>query len=153
MSHGLNCRELRLQFVAQQHAGFAAALLLGDLGRERRPADLDGVLHHRELDGAGLADLEVAHAATSAAASRLERRQVEVGDADLAGHQLVQQRLEELFEHGALALVQVDLAVDGVEDRDDLALLVECRRERNQIVQNARVERCAWSTCASFDVS
>ena len=61
--------ELRLQLVAQQHAGLAAALLLGDVGRERRPADLDGVLHHRELDGAGLADLEVAHAAASAIAA------------------------------------------------------------------------------------
>ena len=37
----------------------------------------------------------------------------------------MQQRLEELVEHRALAAVQVDLPVDGIEDRDDFALLVQ----------------------------
>ena len=92
---------------------------LATSGVERRPADFGGVLHHRELDGAGFADLEVAHAATSSREVRAERRQIEIGDADFAGHQLVQQRLEEVFEHRALALVQIDLAVDGIEDFDD----------------------------------
>lgn len=52
-------QQLRFEFVAQQHAGLAAALLLGDLRCERRPADLGGVLHHRELHGPGLGDGEL----------------------------------------------------------------------------------------------
>ena len=51
--------KLGLKLVAQQHAGLAAALLLGDLRRDRRPADFGGVLHHRELDGAGFGNGEL----------------------------------------------------------------------------------------------
>jgi hypothetical protein len=61
---GVECRELRGQIVAEEHRGATATLLLGELGGERRPTDLDGVLHHRELHGARLADLERAHADT-----------------------------------------------------------------------------------------
>ena len=135
-------RELRFELVAEQHAGFAAALLLGDLGRERRPADFGGVLHHRELDGAGFADLEVAHAGHSFKWSPTERRKIEIGHADFAGHQLVQQRLEQVFEHRALAVVQVDLAVDGVEDFDDFALLSKSGRKRNR--DSFRNSACQW---------
>ena len=81
--------------------------------------------NHRELDGARLADLQLAHSAASAFAAGSESRQIEIGDADFPGHQLVQQGLEQLFEQRALALVEVDLVVDGVEDCDDLLLLVE----------------------------
>lgn len=62
----------------------------------------------------------------------VKRREVEIGDADLARHQLVQQRLEEVVEDVALAAVQVDLAVDGVEDGNDFELLVEDRRKRDK---------------------
>ena len=34
----------------QQHSSVTAALLFGDLGRERRLAYFDGVLHHRKMD-------------------------------------------------------------------------------------------------------
>ena len=117
--------ELRLQFVAQQHAGFAAALLLGDFG----PIGVQPISAACFTIGnwtvpASLI-LQVAHAAASRIGCWSERRQIEIGDADFAGHQLVQQRLEQVFEDGALALVQVDLAVDGVEDRDDFVLLVD----------------------------
>ena len=125
VSHGLNSRELGLEFVAQQHAGFAAALLLGDFGRERRPADFGGVLDHRELDGAGFADLEVCSCGNSRQPGLWPSAdKIEIGHADFAGHQLVQQRLEKIFEHRALALVQVNLAVDSVEDGNDFVLFL-----------------------------
>ena len=79
--------------------------------------------------------------------ARVERRQIEIGDADLAGHQLVQQRLEQVFEHRALALVQVDLAVDGVEDRDDLALFVESWAQESRTMLKIRdVDAARWSS-------
>jgi len=43
---GVEPGELRLQLVAQQHARFAAALLLGNLGRERRPAGFLRMANH-----------------------------------------------------------------------------------------------------------
>ncbi len=140
-------RQLRFEFVAQQHARFAAALLLGDFRGERRPADFGGVLHHRELDGAGFADLEVAHAATPSSGALAERREIEIGHADFAGHQLVQQRLEQIFEHRALALVQVDLAVDGVEDVDDLALFVERGRDGTGTASDLLMLSCSVWCC------
>jgi hypothetical protein len=42
-------REHGFQLVAEQHACLAAALLLGDLGRDRSPTDRSGMRHHREL--------------------------------------------------------------------------------------------------------
>ena len=60
---GIELAERRLQLVAQQHAGLAAALLLA---RRRAVSGVQPMpaawFDHRELDGAGLADHEVAHA-------------------------------------------------------------------------------------------
>ena len=61
--------------------------------------------------------------------SGIDDRDIEVGNADLPCHQPVQQRLEEIVQHGAPAAVQIDLAVDSVEDDDDLILLRQIGRE------------------------
>ena len=55
---------------------------------------------------------------------QVESRQIEVRHADLTSHQLVEKRLEEVFENDAPPLVDVDLVVDRFEDRDDLALFL-----------------------------
>ena len=60
--------------------------------------------------------------------AEFESGQVEIADPDFAGHQLVQQRLEKLVEDRALPSVQVDLAVDAVEDGDDFALFIQSWR-------------------------
>ena len=53
--------ERRLKLVAEHHAGLAAALLLSDLWRDRRPADAGRMRDHWELNGARLADLQLRH--------------------------------------------------------------------------------------------
>jgi len=60
-----------------------------------------------------------------------ERRQDEIGDADFAGHQLVQQSAEQLFEDGLLTFVQVNFGINGVEDCRNLILLFTGRRYRD----------------------
>jgi Rv0623-like transcription factor len=50
-----------LQLVAEQHAGFAAALLLGNFGRDRGPTDRGGMRYHRKLHRPRLADLQLRH--------------------------------------------------------------------------------------------
>src|SRR5690606_39068694 len=57
--------DLPLQDAAEQVGGFIAAPCQCFEGGERLPADLLGVLDHRELDAPGLADLERAHATAS----------------------------------------------------------------------------------------
>jgi len=54
----------------------------------------------------------------------VQHRQVQFIDPDLARHQLVQQSLEQFFQYRPLLAVQIDLAVDGIQNGDDLALLV-----------------------------
>src|SRR5690606_23985884 len=49
-----------------------------------------------------------------------------------SANQLVQQGLEEVLQHGALPAVQLDLAVDGVEDGDDFALFINSRHWHQQ---------------------
>ena len=56
----------RLQFAAKQHAARAAAQGQRLLRRQRRPADLRGVAHHRKLGGARFGDFQVCHHRTSA---------------------------------------------------------------------------------------
>jgi hypothetical protein len=63
----IELRKFGLQFIAQKHPGLASPLLLGDIRADRRPTDFSGVLDHRELDGAGFADLELAQVAVSPA--------------------------------------------------------------------------------------
>lgn len=54
---------------------------------------------------------------------------------------LVQQGLEQFFQHGALLPVQGDLAVEGVEDGDDFVLLVLRLRIRyEQVAHDFEVE-------------
>ena len=54
-----------------------------------------------------------------------------VNHANLPRHQLVQQRLEQFFQNSAFPSVQVDFAINGLEDGDDFALLVEIRSRYN----------------------
>jgi hypothetical protein len=58
-----------------------------------------------------------------------KRRQIKIVDKDFAGHQLIEQRPKQGFEHGTLSPVQIDLAIDGLEDGDDFALLIEHSRQ------------------------
>ena len=70
---------------------------------------------------------------------RVERK-VEVGHADLACHQLVQEHGEELVDDGALSTVEVDLAVDRIQDRDDFCLLITGRPADEFGVEEVPVE-------------
>src|SRR3546814_19497575 len=58
---------------------------------------------------------------------------VEVGDADLACHQLVQGGLEQGVEGGALGAVVGELAVDGGDGGGDVALF-DFRRQGQAVV-------------------
>ncbi|WP_196242792.1 hypothetical protein [Xylella fastidiosa] len=49
-------------------------------------------------------------------------RQIQIRYRNFPGHQFVEQGFEHVLKDMALAVVQVDLAVDGVENGCDLAL-------------------------------
>ena len=51
--------------------------------------------------------------------------QIQLSHPYLSRHQLVQQRLKQIVEHRPFPAMQVNLAVNGVEYGDDLALLAE----------------------------
>ena len=53
--------ECSFKLIAEQHPGFAAALLQGAIGRDGCPADFGRVADHGELDGASFGDVEFSH--------------------------------------------------------------------------------------------
>ena len=62
-----------------------------------------------------------------------KKRKPHLPHAYLSGHQLVQQRLEQLIQNGPLAPMQINLTINCVEDGDDLALFIHSRYSDTQL--------------------
>ena len=54
-------------------------------------------------------------------------RKLQLSHPNLPRHQLVQQRLEQIVEHRPFPTVQVNFAVNSVEDGGDFALFLQAR--------------------------
>ena len=72
--------------------------------------------------------------------SLAERRQIEIGHADFAGHQFVQQRLEQAFEHGALDAIGLGDYSDAARDVRILPLLRESTETSLSLYEGLQAE-------------